>query len=322
MKMLTLIIFLTHSIVSAQVIANLDTNNILIGDHITLTVEGEINNGNDWPVFIDSIGNLELLSASKIDSTPTENGWKLKQDFILTQWDSGFYHIPSISVGNEKTVDFVVTVNTISLKENAEAKDIKGPIDAPVTFSEVFPYLLAAIVIGLMIYFLIINPLYLGKVHTLSLNQFTTVIFNDLARETGVRIIPKYKKRGKPIEDIASKLEVVLTPFEIALTQLEELKIKKKWQNGEIKAYYSDLSEIVRTYIEDELHTPAMEMLTDDIIDRLKTRKINTAQLSILLNTADMAKFAKAKPTDAENELAIKFAFKFIHQTKSQDNDE
>ena len=287
MKKLTLLLFLTHSIVSAQVIANLDTNNILIGDHITFTIEGEIDKDSEWPIFTDSIGNLELLSASKIDSTPTENGWRLKQDFILTQWDSGFYHIPSISVGNEKTTAFVVTVNTINLEEDSEAKDIKGPIDAPLTFSEVLPYLLGVIIIGLLIYLLL-----------------------------------RYLKREKPIEIITPKAEVVLPPFEIALTQLEELKIKKKWQNGEIKAYYSDLSEIVRTYIEDGLHTPAMEMLTDDIIDRLKARKIETAQLSILLNTADMAKFAKAQPTSAENELAITFAFEFIHQTKPQDNDE
>jgi len=287
MKKLTLILFLTHSIVSAQVIANLDTNNILIGDHITFTIEGEIDKGGEWPIFTDSIGNLELLSVSEIDSTQTENGWRLKQDFILTQWDSGFYHIPSISVGNEKTAAFVVTVNTINLEENSEAKDIKGPIDAPITFSEALPYLLAAIIIGLLIYLLL-----------------------------------RFLNREKPMEIITPKPEVVQAPFEIALTQLEELKNKKKWQGGEIKSYYSDLSEIVRTYIEDGLHTPAMEMLTDDIIDRLKARKIDTAQLNILLNTADMAKFAKAQPTSAENELAMKFAFEFIHQTKPLENDE
>ena len=155
MKKLTLILFLTHSIVSAQVIANLDTNNILIGDHITFTIEGEIDKDSEWPIFTDSIGNLELLSASKIDSIPTENGWRLKQNFILTQWDSGFYNIPSISVGNEKTAAFVITVNTINLEEYSEAKDIKGPIDAPVTFSEILPYLLVFIVVGLIIYLLI-----------------------------------------------------------------------------------------------------------------------------------------------------------------------
>ena len=136
-----------------------------------------------------------------------------------------------------------------------------------------------------------------------------------------IYLLIRYFKREKPIEVITSKPKFVLAPFEIALTQLEELKIKKKWQSGEIKAYYSDLSEIVRTYIEDGLHTPAMEMLTDDIIDRLKARKIDTTQLSILLNTADIAKFAKAKPTSSENELAITFAYEFIHQTKPQDND-
>lgn len=282
-----ILLFLAHSITSAQVIANLDTNNILIGDHITLTLEGEIDQNAEWPVFTDSIGDLELLSSSAVDSTPAENRWKLKQNFILTQWDSGFYHIPSITVGDVQTEAFVVTINTIPLEENAEAKDIKGPIDAPVTFSEVLPYLLGAIILGLLIYLLL-----------------------------------RYLKREKPIEVVAPKTEVILPPFEIALTQLEELKFKKKWQNGETKAYYSNLSEIVRTYIEDGLHTPAMEMLTADIIDRLKARKIETEQLNILLSTADMAKFAKAKPTDAENELAMKFAFEFIHQTKPQENDE
>lgn len=173
------------------------------------------------------------------------------------------------------------------LQEDSEAKDIKGPIDAPHTFREILPYLLVGIIIGLLIYLLL-----------------------------------RYLKREKPIEVITPKPKVVLAPFEIALTQLEELKIKKKWQSGEIKAYYSDLSEIVRTYIENGLHTPAMEMLTDDIIDRLNARRIDTTQLSILLNTADIAKFAKAQPTSAENELAITFAFEFIHQTKPKDNDE
>ncbi len=287
MKKLILILFLTHNITSAQVIANLDTNNILIGDHIKFTIEGEIDKDSEWPIFTDSIGNLELLSVSEIDSTPTENGWRLKQDFILTQWDSGFYHIPSISVGNEKTAAFVVTANTINLEEDAEAKDIKGPIDAPISFSEALPYILVLIIVGLLIYLLI-----------------------------------RYFKREKPIEIITTAPKVVPAPFEIALTQLEKLKIQMKSQSIEIKAYYSDLSEIIRTYIEDGLHTPAMEMLTDDIIKSLKTKRINTKQLRILLSTADMAKFAKAKPTDAENELIIKFAFDFIHQTKRQDNDE
>ena len=47
--------------------------------------------------------------------------------------------------------------------------------------------------------FLILQPLYIGKVHVLSLNEFTEYRLNELAKETNVRIIPKYKKRGLDI---------------------------------------------------------------------------------------------------------------------------
>ena len=47
--------------------------------------------------------------------------------------------------------------------------------------------------------FLVLNPLYIGKVHVLSLNEFSVLKFQDLAEQTRIRIIPKYKKRGLDI---------------------------------------------------------------------------------------------------------------------------
>tara|TARA_R110001592_G_scaffold215613_2_gene468998 strand:+ start:3165 stop:3620 length:456 start_codon:yes stop_codon:yes gene_type:complete len=47
--------------------------------------------------------------------------------------------------------------------------------------------------------FLILQPLYLGKVHVLSLNEFTVIRLNELAKETGLRVIPKFRKRGLAI---------------------------------------------------------------------------------------------------------------------------
>ena len=47
--------------------------------------------------------------------------------------------------------------------------------------------------------FLVLQPLYLGKTHMLSLNEFTVLRLNELARETGIRMIPKFKKRGLDI---------------------------------------------------------------------------------------------------------------------------
>ena len=53
--------------------------------------------------------------------------------------------------------------------------------------------------------FLVLNPIFKGKVHVLSLNEFTTARFNDLARETGIRMIPKYKKRGLDIPKLTMR---------------------------------------------------------------------------------------------------------------------
>lgn len=281
------LLLLFNGWVSAQVIANLDTNNILIGDPITLTIQAEVKDSVAWPTFSDSIGNLELLSSSLIDSTATQNGWLLKQHFVITQWDSGFYNIPSIQIGKEQTAAFTVTVNTITLEENAQPKDIKGPIEAPLSFAEILPFLLGALILFLLVYLLI-----------------------------------KYLKREKTAIVLPSKSKAITPPFQIALNELENLKVQKKWQNGDVKAYYSDLSEIIRTYIENGLHTPAMEMLTEDILNRLKTQNIETDQLRSLLSNSDMAKFAKAQPNTAENELAMVQAIEFIHQTKPIKNDE
>jgi len=44
--------------------------------------------------------------------------------------------------------------------------------------------------------FLILNPKFRDKVHVLNLNEFTNGRFNELARTTGIRIIPRFKKRG------------------------------------------------------------------------------------------------------------------------------
>jgi len=47
--------------------------------------------------------------------------------------------------------------------------------------------------------FLILNPLFRGVTHVLNLNEFSTTHFNALARDTGIREIPRYKKRALDI---------------------------------------------------------------------------------------------------------------------------
>jgi hypothetical protein len=286
MKQLITLIWLLPLVGFGQVSATLDSNSIRIGDQINLTLEGRIDNSTEWPVFTDSIGQMELISASPIDSIPTESGWMLKQVFLLTQWDSGFYKIPSIQIGQSSTEALIVTVNTIQLSEEDEAKDIKPPMAAPLTFKEALPYTTAVMIVIALLY----------------------LLFRYLKNRTE----QVYEEEKAPI--------ITVLPFQIALDKLESLKTQKKWQQGKTKEYYSDLSEIIRTYIEDGLDTAAMEMLTSDIIASLQRQQIESKELAVLLHTADMAKFAKAQPTEQENEKLLNTAFQFIHQTKPADN--
>ena len=227
------------------------------------------------------------MSQTKIDSTKTNDGWILKQNFIVTQWDSGFFKTPIIQVGNKKSQQYIITVNTIPIDQEKEFYDIKKPINIPLKFIEILPYILLFLIIVMIIIF-----------------------------------TRKYLKNRKPEIKKPEVTEKIIPAYVTALDDLEKLKTEKKWQSGKIKDYYSDISDIIRTYIEDGLSTPAMEMLTKDIIHTLKNKNINTENLNSLLNTADLAKYAKSKPSSNENELIMKIAIDFVHQTKNTNNDE
>ena len=83
------------------------------------------------------------------------------------------------------------------------------------------------------------------------------------------------------------------------------------WQNNEIKKYYSELTEIVRAYIEKELKIPALEITTHELVDILsafnKSKTIDASKetikkLNALLQEADLVKFAKSTPLSHEIE--------------------
>jgi hypothetical protein len=50
----------------------------------------------------------------------------------------------------------------------------------------------------------------------------------------------------------------------------------------------------------------------------LQQKRIDTTKLKEILTRADLAKFAKAKPLEIENEESLKIGYDFIHQTKPQ----
>jgi len=276
-----LILLMLPTTMFAQLSVKVDSTNILIGDQINFSIEANILEGDSLPYFTDGVGALEIVSKSLIDSIKTEKGWQLTQYYVLTVWDSGVYYIPSVQFKSFISDSIAILVNTIEMAEDTELKDIKAPLHTPITFEELSPYLIALLILALLIY-----------------------------------IIRRYVKNREKIPVDIKTVERAIPPYEIALIELEKLNAKKLWQEDNVKEYYSELSEIIRTYIENGIGTPAMEIPTQEILFQLHQKGIDTTKLKELLTRSDLAKFAKAKPSQIENEESLKIGYDFIHQTK------
>ena len=140
-----LILLLLPTFIFAQLSVKVDSTNILIGDQINFSVQANILEGDSLPQFTNTIGALEIVSKSNIDSIKTDEGWQLTQSYVLTVWDSGVYYIPSFQFKSFVSDSITIIVNTIEMAENAELKDIKAPIHTPISFEELSPYLLASL---------------------------------------------------------------------------------------------------------------------------------------------------------------------------------
>jgi len=123
---------------------------------------------------------------------------------------------------------------------------------------------------------------------------------------------------NRPVE------EVYVAPkpaHEIALTKLKKLEDKQLWQKGQLKEYQSELTYIVREYLEKRYGIQALESTTAEIITELKNEDISEGhkkQLSEMFNMADMVKFAKATPPlDIQSKL-LNEAESFVFNTKRE----
>ena len=255
--------------------AEIDTTSIRIGEQFQLKISVDETQNVIIPK-IELIG-LEVIDSTRIDTIKNS----LIRRYILTGFDSGAFYIPQqqIFVKNQAflTDSLLINIATIAI-DTAKVKKfpIKSIKKEPYTFDDfkIYIYLILAIlaIIGFWIYWFVI-------------------------------------KKRKETEDAPTYR--TLPPFEEAILRLNELDEKLLWQNNKIKEYYSELTEIVRGYIERELKVPALENTTDEVlamikdfknVDSIETSKETIKKLKDLLREADLVKFAKSKPLAIEIE--------------------
>lgn len=301
----------------ATVRVTIEPSEILIGEQAVINLEVIAPKGRQiqFPTFQDTlITGIEVLAMLPTDTTMTEV-MKLNQKYIVTSFDSTLYHIDYLRIvdGTDtlRSNDFGLKVSAPQLSDSTLAYleklrkgetdsidfqklEIKEPyadkvLSPPFVWQDYLDYLLiAAAVLLIGILLLVGLILYLNK------------------RRKGYYFKPK----------------VIIPPHIIALTQLEKLKEKHLCQQGMEKEYYTQISDIVRNYIDQRYHINAPEMISDHIIEavhRVTDTKSATENLSQILSLSDLVKFAKYIPLPNENDLTLVNAMLFVNQTKLEE---
>ena len=282
MKLKFYIFFLlfSTSIFAQKITTSIDSTKKKIGSEFKLTLKTEVDT-TAKVIFPKNktFGRLEVLESYKIDTVKKGSRYELIKKYGLTQFDSGKYTIPSIPViiNGKKVFSDSIKIEIADVKVDTlkqKMYDIKNIIQVDKPFGNWWIYLLILIAIagiGYLVYYFI------------------------------------KKRQSEPKPEII----IFKSPIEKATTLLQQLETKELWQKGEIKNYYSELTDIARNYIEEEIQIPAMESTTSELIEglrnaakqkKLKLSNETVENLEMVLKQADLVKFAKSIPLEYEIE--------------------
>ena len=272
-----LLVFSLHMTAQVNVRSNIDRDNILIGETVSLTVEAYTPIGANVNWFsADTIPHFEILKQDVIDTAQNIDSKKLSQHYAITSFDSGQQYIPpfEIVVDNQSyfTDSIPITVSFAPFDPQEDYRDIKDIIEVkrpPLTF---LPWLIGGMVLICL----------------------------------AVAALLWRRKRSATVAQ--KKVSPALSPYEEAMKALARLALKNV-NNGEVKAYYSEMNDILRKYVSRKFSVSTFERTNEELIIELsgkgipKDAFINLAQS---LRMSDVVKFAKYNPTEEDNKNNLK----------------
>lgn len=137
-----------------------------------------------------------------------------------------------------------------------------------------------------------------------------------------IGLLAWYLLKRKTEDEVGTEYEtpVVVIPAHItALESLSALDGKKLWQQGQIKEYQSELTDIMRGYIDGRYNIPGKEMTTSQIKKALQSVQLEDQQISTftdILQIADIVKFAKGTAGPEMNQKFMDDARHWVETTK------
>ncbi len=281
-------------VLAQSVSARLDRDVYEAGDEIRLTLSVDMVQAASvlWPALQAPLPGMELLS----DSTDSRDG-QLVRRLSYLQFDTGAYLLPSFPIGLVRgrdtnllaTAVLPFTVGLVPV-DTADADALRPIIERRDVDYKPIPWLMYGFLALLL----------------LSIGGFLFYRYY-------------WSKRPKPVREAPVRPEPVVPIDEHALQRLQVLEASRLWQQEQIKPYYSELTDIVREYIERRFGEPALESTTAEIMQRLQPHALSpesTQTLGTLLRLADIVKFAKARPMPDQHRRALRDAVAFVEANR------
>lgn len=270
---------------------------VFIGDKITysLVITGPKGAAFEFPDFKAVFKDFELISSGRKESI-LFNRSKISAKVEMRSYSPGIYEIPaqvvkySLNASGEKkeaaTAGLRIEVKSglSSSGSVTDIADIKGPLGPGSISARILILVLALFVI------------------------FAAVF----------AIIRSVKRKIPP--------DPVIKPWEAhekAYSRLEELRRKDLLGKDMVKQYYSELSGILRNYLEDRFGLKAPEMTTEEFISYVRQyAQLESRHKDILkdfLSLCDLVKFARHVPDMNYGVSAFDTCKNFVDQTKARE---
>ena len=286
---------------NVEVEGKVNDTKVQVGKPFTLDLSLKVPYGwfVEWNDFaIDTLSEqLDIIKRSEVERTAdADSNVIVKQQLTLMTFDTGQIQVPAVGLTYAKSFDdpdrLKAYTDPINLYSTTITVDTtmayKPPIAAPIQMKEVFPWILAVLLLALAVF--------------------------------GIWYWRKHRKT-KVDADGNIVRGPVIPPYDKAVGDLENLRQQKLWQSGKVKEYFSSLTDIAREYIEGQFGVNAVEMTTDDILEEVKPLHFSQETYNKLKETmevADLVKFAKYSAANLESENAMNSMTEFVNESYAQ----
>jgi hypothetical protein len=288
---LSVVIPLVFQSAFAEPSIELSPRKITVGDPIDLTLSTDLEPGK-LVIFPapEQFAPAEVIKSDTIDASASRRTIR----YTISLFEPGEVDLPNLPIvsgdGAEAETLWIdpgqiEVISSVDAADSSSLKDIRPPVKLPWTFREMLPYIIGGL-IGL---------------------------------GAAVAAFLWWRKRRREAGEIPEYVPPPLPPDVIAMRKLEDLRVRKVWQDGRIKEFHSELTEILKEYIGALHGFNALEMTSEELLiarEKWSPDEEHFGQMRRIVTLADLVKFAKLSPTPHDHEKSLELAFSYVESTR------